>query len=431
MACGVACPVIALAQPGDHVRLGEAELVPELVVGSHFRTNAYLQEADERSAFALLLQPSAELELDGRDLKLNLGAGYKARKYLGADLSNLDRWRDGNFDLGLRVLPHSMLGFNLDENLSSTSRESEAWYSESALISHLKNDVAGQLAFHPGGALEVLAGGHFTFEDYDVPPDTNIEMNADYNSRLAYGPGGRFKWRFFPRTALLLESSMDWFKWNNNLVNIQPEAGQTTTEFGSYLGIPDGTLFKVGGGLRGRFTERIAIGLVAGYNNAVYDENTVVEDAANEPNASEYGDDNPATQGFDADADGLDKLMASVHLEYDFSETHKAVLGYDRALHDSYFTNFVLHNYVFLRYNILLGTRLGLAAEGGYRLESFRGEVARADHVLRARGDLTYAASEWLAVGGGLWWSRRASSEGIAAIEYDDINVHLQATFTY
>ena len=419
----------AVAQPGDHVRIGDAELVPKVILGSHYRTNAYLMESNEEAGVALMLVPSAELKLDGQDVKLDLGAGYQLRKYMSSQLSNLDRFRDGNFKIDLGLMPKSIIGFDLQENFRSSSRESEAWYSETtALITHLRNDLSGAVAFHPGGALEADAGGHFSFDDYNVPAGANIDNNANYNSRLGYGPAASFKWRFFPRTAVLLNASMDWFKWNNNLVNIQSGAGQTTTEYGSYLGLPDGTLLTVSGGLRGRFTERVAIGLVLGYNKAIYDEQTVIDDGLNEPEAA---GDIDVSSGFGTDSTGLDNLLASASIEYSLSETHRVVLGYDRGIEDSYFTNYVLHNYMFLRYHVLLGTRLGVGAEGGLSLEGFRGEVARDDVVVRARLNGTYAANEWLAVGTGVWWDRRVSADGIAAIEYDDVQVNLNLTFTY
>ncbi len=420
----------AHAQPGDHVRVGDAELIPKVVLGTKYRTNAYLQEAEETPGLALFLSPSAELKLDGQDVKLDLGASYHLRKYVNQDLANLDRFRDGKFDLDLGLLPKSVIGFELSETFASSSRESEAWYAESnALITHLRNDLGGALAFHPGGALEAKAGGHFSWDDYNVPEGSNIEADANYNARLGYGPAGEFKWRFFPRTAVLLNASMDWFKWNNNLVNIQSGAGQTTTEYGSYLGMPDGTLLTVSGGLRGRFTERIAVGLVLGYNKAVYDEQTVIDDGSNEPEAA--GDIDPVASGFGTDSSGLDNLLANASVEYALSETHRVAVGFDRALQDSYFTNYVVHNYAFLRYHVLLGTRFGVGAEGGFAQETFRGEVARTDLVVRTRLNGTYAANEWLAVGAGMWWDRRASAEGIAQIEYDDIDVNLNVTITY
>ncbi len=111
---GALMPGVAQAQPGDHVRIGDAELVPKLVLGSHYRTNAYLMESDEEAGVGLMLRPSAELELDGQDLDVGLGAAYHLRKYLNPQLSNLDRYRDGHFDLALGILPSSGIGFELE-----------------------------------------------------------------------------------------------------------------------------------------------------------------------------------------------------------------------------------------------------------------------------------------------------------------------------
>jgi len=429
MLASVCVSATAHAQPGDHIRIGDAELVPQLILGSKYRTNAYLMETNEEAGVALMVVPSAELKLDGQDIKLDLGAAYHLRKYLSSELSNLDRFRDGKFDLDLGLLPKSMIGFDLSETFASSSRESEAWYDTSnALITHLSNDLAGALAFHPGGALEAQAGGHFVFDDYKVPAGANIDNQTNYNSRVGYGPEGSFKWRFFPRTAVLLNASMDWFTWEDNLVNIQSGAGQTSTQYGSYLGMPNGSIFTVSGGLRGRFTERVAVGLVVGYNKAVYDEQSVIDGGANEAGSEADLD---VSAGFGEDSAGLDNLLANASVEYSLNETHRVALGFDRSLQDSYFTNFVLHNYVFLRYHVLLGTRFGVGAEGGFAYETFHGEVARSDMVVRTRLNGTYAANEWLAVGAGVWWDRRASVDGLAEIEYDDLDINLNLTFTY
>ncbi|MFH1467738.1 MAG: hypothetical protein ABIO70_25350 [Pseudomonadota bacterium] len=185
---------------------------------------------------------------------------------------------------------------------------------------------------------------------------------------------------------------------------------------------------SVKGGLRGRFTERVTLGLVAGYNDADYDEQSVLDDPG-EADASEL---NPAAVGFDADPEGAEKLALSATFQYDLSETHKAILGYERALMDSYFTNYLVFNYVFLRYNVLLGTRFGVGAEAGYRYEDFHGEVSRADHVVRTRFGATYAANKWLQANSNFQWDRRVSAgHEFGEIEYDDVGVNLGLTFVY
>jgi hypothetical protein len=170
--------------------------------------------------------------------------------------------------------------------------------------------------------------------------------------------------------------------------------------------------------------------LVAGYNDGDFDEQTVV-DAAGEAGASGV-DIDPVASGFDKDPEGAQKLALEASVQYDLSETHKVTLGYDRGLSGSYFTNYLVHDYVFLRYNVMLGTRFGVSAEGGYRLESFHGEVTRSDHVVRTRGNFAYAANQWLRAGVNATWDRRASvGHENAAIEYDDVGVGLTLTAIY
>ncbi|MFH1467737.1 MAG: hypothetical protein ABIO70_25345 [Pseudomonadota bacterium] len=189
---------VAVAGPGDHVRVGEAEIVPQVLLGTQFRSNVYLADTDVRSGVSLIVHPSATLKLDGKDLKMQALGAYDLRKYFEPELSNLDRFRDGTFKLDLRALPDSLIGVDLKESLVSSSRESESWTSDSALIQHLKNDLSGKLAIHPGEALEGGLGGKFVFDDYNVPESANVAMDPNYNSRLAYGPEANFKWRFFP-----------------------------------------------------------------------------------------------------------------------------------------------------------------------------------------------------------------------------------------
>ncbi len=424
------------------MRLGSAELIPSLRLGTFYRTNVFLQEANEQSGMALQVTPGVDLSLEKHEVELDLGGEYKLAKYFKPEFSSLDRFKDGNLTADIALLPNSVVGFELNERFVSSSRESEsqANISEGAvddgaesLIRHIKNDVGGELAFHPGGALDVRAGGHFMFDDYNVPEEATYSNDPNYNSRMQYGPEAKLKWRFFPRTALLLSASMDWLRWNNHLVDIRyadvdendalsPFPNDT---YGSYLAIPDSQHLKVSGGLRGRITRRLAVHLVPGFHSAKYDEETVTAEA------SEDIEDGELSEDFDRDATGIEQLMISTGIDYDVRETQRFSLGYSRDLTDSYFTNFMVYNYVYTKYSVLFGGRVGLALEAGYRNEAFHGEVERTDHVVRARGDLSYGPSDWFQVGTGVWWDRRASADGQAEIEFDDLNAHLAMTFTY
>lgn len=424
-------PGAALAGPGDHIRFGQTEVVPQILLGTQYRSNVLLAEKDVQGGLSLIVHPSAALKLDGPKMKLQAAGAYDLRKYFDPDLTSLDRFRDGSLKGDLRLLPDSLLGFDVKESLVGSSRESESWNSDSALIQHTKNDLGARLAIHPGEALEGGLGGRFLIDDYNVPAEANVLLNPNYNSRLGYGPEASFKWRFFPRTAVVFDTSMEWFRWNHNLVNIMSdmESLGADSPWGDYLAIPDGWLFSVKGGLRGRFTERITLGLVAGYNDADYDEASVQED----PGAAAAGvEADPAVAGFDVDPSGAQKLTVSALFQYDLSETHKVVLGYDRAIADSYFTNYFVYDYVFLRYNVLLGARVGVGGEAGYRFENFFGEVTRADNVVRTRLGLNYSANRWLQANGSFQWDRRATVEQqYNTVDYDDFGVSLGVTFVY
>ena len=99
----------AAAAPGDHIHTGNVEIVPAIQVAGEYRSNPYYEEGGTTSprnpGFNIWAHPTLDLNLDATDLKLQLGAGYTARKYLTPGLTNLDRFTDVNFSLGAQVLP--------------------------------------------------------------------------------------------------------------------------------------------------------------------------------------------------------------------------------------------------------------------------------------------------------------------------------------
>ena len=54
------------------------------------------------------------------------------------------------------------------------------------------------------------------------------------------------------------------------------------------------------------------------------------------------------------------------------------------------------------------------------------------DNVISAKLDGGYQLSDWAALGLGIGWLERSSADGDhPEIEYDDVTMHLSATFTY
>ncbi len=429
-------PGQALAGAGDHIRVGEAEIVPSIFLGMEWQSNPYYNELvdfvpddqqQDYGGLALLTWPTVDVTLDGPDLALELSAGWRPRVYLTQERQNLTRFGEGDFGVDLDILPRSMIGFNLTEKFKVSTRAMDAGYASDAFARRLTSTTTGLISIRPGAALDIDVGGHFSWDDYDVPPESNLEQNANYNSRISGGPNLSAQWAFFPKTAFVIKGGANFFSWTNNFVNA--EGGNFSTDYyGDRIGIPDGWGWRAQGGLIGRFTERIVLNVLAGYGQIKYNEDSVVEAAGGHAEAA-----NPAAAGFDQDLGGIDGLLLTAEVSATPLLGHNITGGYRKDFEDSWFTNYVHYHYVFGRYEAQLGSRLGTTLEAGYRREQYRGEVSRDDDFLRAGGGFSYNAADWLDVDLGVRWNRRVSADADAKaeIEYDNILFALGITGVY
>jgi hypothetical protein len=429
-------PNPAQAAAGDHIRLGEAEVIPTLFLGMEWQSNPYYAEEveliptdgeDEYGALALVTWPEVTVKLDGPDLALDLSAAWKPRIYLTESRRNLTRLGEGAFALNLDILPRSTIGFKLGEDFRVSTRAMDAEYATEAFARRLTSITSAMVSVRPGAALSIDLGGHFGFDDYDVPPQANVEQNANYNSKISGGPSLDVQWAFFPKTAIVVQGGANFFNWANNFVNA--EGGNFSTDYyGDRLAIPDGWGWRAQAGLIGRFTERIVVNALVGYGQLKYNEDSVTEAAGGHPEAA-----NPAAVGFDQDLGGIEGLLLTAEVSATPLLGHKLTAGYRKSFEDSWFTNYVHYHYVFGRYEAVLGSRLGATIEAGYRREQYRGEVDRNDDFVRAGADLSYNASEWLDVDIGTQWVRRASADANAQaeIEYDNLVFSIGITGVY
>ena len=433
---GLAMPTAA-ADPGDHVRTGNAEIIPYVDVLGAYRTNVYLLEGTvgggqpTRSGAYLAVTPGLGMEIGGDDASFDFDVAYNLRKYLSSEQSNLDRYKDLSLAAELDLLPSSTLGVRLMDDLEISSRETEAVNASDAYVQHLENVAGGRVFVRPGSSMELALGGDFEYDDYDVPPSLNLQNISNLNSRSAYGPNVGYRWKFLPKTAVLADFEMRWFNWDDNFIDTRDASNpENVSAVGSGLGIADGSSWRVSAGLRGRFTSKLILGAVAGYGQITYDENSVIDDAANELVGDESEAD--ASQGFGVDLKGFPLgLILALDARYELTEHQKFTFGYIKDFQDSYFTNFVSYGYAYVRYDGVFADLVGVTTEAGLRAEDYQGEITRKDNLVRARYDMSYFATPWLDVNGGVWWVRRVSASGAAGIEYDDVNVHLGATLTY
>lgn len=433
---GMLAPLLALvsqadaaAEPGDHVHLGDAEIAPQLQVATEYQSNAYLEEGGENAepdpGVSLRVRPAALLTLSNENLILSAGAGLTIRQYLTPGLNNLSRYNDFDILVNLNALPESQVGFKLTQDLRNRARAADVGDSddpnevvaEDATLERLSNETLALVSVRPGGALSVDFGGHFLYDRYAFPEGTVPAGEELANQKVGYGPDLNVEWRFFPKTAVVMESRLEWFNWTPNVRDTGGTSG--------LMGLPDGSLFEVSAGLKGRITDKLVLALLAGYGQISYSEDSVSEDpdATADLDLTEIGQD---LKGFP------DGLIGIAEGTYTASDTQSFTLGVRREFLDVYFTNYVDYVNFFGRYQGRYFDRLRTVGELTFRPETYVGDVNRKDNFLRARLDLAWETTEFLDLGGGVSFTSRTNPDGTnPAVEYNNLVVLLGATLSY
>lgn len=431
------------AAPGDHVQVGRAELVPSIDLGTEYRTNLYLAESpdDAIAGAAILVYPEIRVGMETNELNVDLGARYGVKKYYftnrdqnaGYDRSNLDRYNDITSHLNLGILPNALVGVKLGQDFNVDNRPTESQWAEKAQITHLRSDTSGAIAIQPGDSFFVDLGGHFNFDSYRGNETAAFSGSPALNSRVAYGPQLSMNWRFFPRTALLLDFGMDWFDWEENALNAVGGQG-VENDIGDRLAVPDGREWRLSAGVQGRISHSLVVNVLGGYGQIDYDEQSVLDRAAELSAAGALGaDEINVGEGWAADLKGAAGVIVLTRATWTPVTGQSLTLGYQKDHEDSWFTNYIAYHYGFARYNGLVASRWGVSVEGGLRYETYVGELSRNDMFIRTSGGLAYNAAEWMDLSANVGWKRRVSADSppVATIEFDDVAASFMVTLRY
>jgi hypothetical protein len=398
-----------------------------LTLGGEFHSNAYLTESDPKGGFCLIAKPEVSIKAPGPVVDVRATGIYDLRKFLSSSMSNLDRFGDFNATLGVAFLPRSMIGFEVGDQIGRTSRPAEAEAADNAHISRFTNRLHGGLLYRPGPALQIKLGGAYRYEDYDISEELNPEGDSNYNSRGIYGPSLDARWYFLPRTAVIVMSSLSWFDWENNIVHTP---GAAYDEHGEYLGLPDGSSWRVQAGMTGRVTERFAVQLLGGYGELDVDPSTTVQAGASIPEAA--GELDPVAAGFGKDLTGIDGVLLTVNGTWEPMKDRSLLAGYEKSFRETYYDNYIAYQRVFVKGSALLASHYLLTADVQYRFEDNGGEWSRVDHVLHLGGTTGYRATRYFDFLADLWWDRRTSADhAYPEIEYDNLGARLSVKGTY
>lgn len=415
----------ALAAPGDHIRAGDVELVPDIDLGGEFRTNVYRSEVDAVPAANFRIAPGLLVAAEGDDHDFRLGGEWVLRKYffvgdnditpLPSDQSrigNLDRFDEFSIVGAADTFKRNIVGFRIADDLALRNFRSDAEFADIPYTSQLRNSLDAGMRINPGPALEFIPGAAWIWDSFRVPGIG--ESDRSLNVRNTFGPKLDAKWAFLPRTALVANASWMFNDWQNNLLDASLNPADTQ------IALPNSNHIKTLAGIDGRFTDRIFSQVLIGYGVALFNDQSI-----------SGGEDIGAA---DADAVGIDGLLFKSQLRYSLTpsdETRRGssiAVGYVRDFKPSFFTNYLQMNQLFADYQGRIGDlRTGLRYE--LRFEDYNGEVSRNDIVNRLAADLTYPMADWASFNLGGWWQQRASNDDL--VEYDDVNFHLLTTFVY
>ncbi|MCO4744430.1 MAG: outer membrane beta-barrel protein [Proteobacteria bacterium] len=406
--CALLAPAVGVAAPGDHIHVGEAVLTPTLDLGLEHRTNVYRRDQRFVAGTAFRVAPGLDLSLDGPEVFVGINGEWELRKYIQSYATNLDRLND--FNLGGRVdlFRNRPLGLELRESATLRNNTVDSGGAEDPFATQLRNEAGARVKIRFGPALEVVPGFTHTFDDFRVP-DGAIVGNPDrhYNTRSGLTPGLAAQWKFFPRTALVFDSSLTFFSWSENQISrLAQQPGSLS------VAIPNSTHLKVKTGLRGRVSENITTTVELGYGFANYKSEGLT-----------------GSGEIAADLGGLKGLLVTAQAQYLLTPRQKFTVGYKKDFADSWFSNFMTYNHLYLKHHGAYGERVTSDVELMMRFEGYEGAVLRDDRMLRVKADGTFALQDWASTTVGLWYTQRSSTDALVA--WNDINIHWLATFTY
>ena len=442
--------VPAAAEPGDHIRVGDAVITPSLTVGADLHTNVYLTDVDPEWAPDLTVSPKIHFDLDRPDFQTAFGIGYSARGYIDPDpedaahIANLNQFNNVDGSAGVNILRRAVLGFRADDHFQVTNTPAElATATGSANIVTTSNDLTGGVLVRPGSAIEIGGFGLYGFDGYNVPPGFSESTEAiSFNNRASYGPRLDASWRFLPRTSLKGSTSVAWNKWDNNLIRAAgPEA--EGLDYGQYLGKPDSLAWRTMWGVKGQWTSKISAELSLGYGQMYYDEQTVLDSAQAaalpaSSNELDLIDTSPTAENFARDLRSFrEGSLVLAQISWQALPKQTFNLGYRKDFQDAFFTNYVAFNYVYARYEGTVYDHLKLNGEVGLRVDAFHGEVARKDANWKAMVSGSYEVTTFTTVSLTGGWTERAcgntncQSGSFETTEYDDFYGSAAVTFTY
>jgi hypothetical protein len=344
----------------------------------------------------LHLRPGLRLELPSDTVQLDLTGNVDYVYFTGLLTPNSQAASrlEAAADLSAVFNRKGNVSFELGDHFTRSDRTSNAALGVG--VYSLFNEARAQLPIRPGGgALEITpkaAVGVEFFAPISLIPVTGCSGDltcdpaaVEAMNYLNLRAGVLAKWRFFPKTAIVLDTSFDYRSYLSSEAAINPPA----------------QLIKVSAGLAGLLTNKISLIAKAGW-------------------------------GHDFGASLASTLVAHLEFTYLLNEVSSVKAGYLRNLEPVPSFGAYGDDRGYLDASILLSGRLTARGYAAFDYLTFYRASGRADTVFTLNVGPGYEVFSWLVASAGYALTIRGSNQtSIPSVNFTRHEAYLRATVTY
>jgi len=316
-------------------------LYPSLELGTGYNSNLFYESEDETPIGSPYVHLMPKLQLNNqntRNLKLDFDANALFNYYTDSNEAVQDQNSlGGEVGVGATFFDAGPVALQLRERFR---RAVERRNMESGRnFNRNVNRVGGGLNFRPGGrALEVKA-------DYDFVADLFTDTADDWGDLTYHDMSLRASWKFFPFTALVLDT-------NWQVRDYLSETG------GHYNELTDSKPLKIKAGVNGFITKKLSVLAMVGWGNSFHDDFVQSDTAENDPNQDFY------TPDADSSYNGP---IADARVSLKLSPTTIVQGGYSYDFNDSLFTNYVAFHEVYGNFQQRIAQRVDFELDVAYQ----------------------------------------------------------------
>lgn len=218
LAAALAVPAGEARAAGDlGFKIGEAgRLHLSLELAGQYDTNIFYSSVGTATGgWVVDVIPGFDMQVAGNTASLDLKGALDAKQYVTSVAKDLSRVF-GTASLGAGLNRHGAIGLELTDAFAHSDQTPSLSVAQTVISNH--NDLQLQVPLRPGGgALQLTLGGQWVKESFEqyvtalgCDPAINptcVPGNIGAYGYNQYGGSAEVRWRFLPRTALVLDGN--------------------------------------------------------------------------------------------------------------------------------------------------------------------------------------------------------------------------------